>query len=469
MRVFRSIKAVISLLVLLLGLVLIMTDWIRTKELFVERALARMEREAQANGTRMAGLMQHCFRNEQPRVAELEMSYAALLPDLSLGVVLDERGVVRYSTRLRWRGTHVSETPLADLAGAEVLAKASGDGLVRRDEVSARVDVIYPFFTSYETRDLGYVILSFDAGRAMERSLDVALRESIVRACYLSAACLLLWFGLDLFVTRRVDGLLEFAREVQEGNHLPLPAEGNDELGLIANAFGGSVAKLRETEARLLEASEEERRRIGRDIHDDVCQRIAAAQLKCGVLSSILGREGLPHSDMAVEVAKELQEAVDVTRGFAHGLCPVRVGSEGLAVALRELAKSLHHSFGVRFDVETDEAVVRLSQGVQNHIFRILQELMTNAAKHAAPTKVSARVELKDRTLVLTVENDGKSFDPGVANAEGLGLRFVQQRLRVLGGRLRFEPRSGGKTGTIAICTSLLPEQHFDRSLPATP
>jgi len=226
---------------------------------------------------------------------------------------------------------------------------------------------------------------------------------------------------------------------------------------------------LRETEARLLEASEDERRRIGRDIHDDVCQRIAAAQLKCGVLSSMLGREGLPHSDMAVEVAKELQEAVDVTRGFAHGLCPVRVGSEGLAVALRGLAATLHHSFGVRFDVETDETVVRLSQSAQNHIFRILQELMTNAAKHAAPTRVSARVSLKDRTLVLTVENDGGSFDPGVANAEGLGLRFVQQRLRVLGGRLRFEPRTGGKKGTVAICTSLLPEQHFVTTLPATP
>jgi signal transduction histidine kinase len=467
MRFFRSIKAVISLFVLLLGLVLILTDWIRTKELFIERTLARMEREAQANGTRMAGLMQHCFRNEQPRVAELEMSYAALLPDLSLGVVVDERGIVRYSTRLRWRGTHVSETPLAELARPDVLKEASADGLVRRDEVSARVDVIYPFFASYETRDLGHVLLSFDAGRARDRSLEVALRESIVRACYLAAACLLLWFGLDLFVTRRVDGLLGFAREVQEGSHLPVPDEGNDELGLIANAFGGSVAKLRETEARLLEASEEERRRIGRDIHDDVCQRIAAAQLKCGVLSSVLGREGLPHSDMAVEVAKELQEAVDVTRGFAHGLCPVRVGSEGLAVALRELAKTLHHSFGARFEVETDEAVVRLSQGAHNHIFRILQELMTNAAKHAGPAWVSARVRLSGRTLVLVVENDGKSFDPDAASSEGLGLRFVQQRLRVLGGRLRFEPRSGGKTGTLAICTSLLPEQHFVTNLPS--
>jgi signal transduction histidine kinase len=110
-----------------------------------------------------------------------------------------------------------------------------------------------------------------------------------------------------------------------------------------------------------------------------------------------------------------------------------------------------------------------LSQSAQNHIFRILQELMTNAAKHAAPTEVSARVRLSGRTLVLTVENDGKPFDPGSAGTDGLGLRFVQQRLRVLGGRLRFEPRSGGKTGTIAVCTSFLPEPHFLRTPAANP
>ncbi len=461
MKGFRSIKTVLSLLVLLLGLGLILFNWIRTREGFVDRTLARMERDAQVNGTRIAGLMQHCFRNHQPRVAELEMSYAALFPDLSLGLVLDESGVVRYSTRLRWRGIPVGETPLAVVASPEFLKEASVDGLIRRDEARGMVYAIYPFFTNYDTHDLGHVLLSFDAGLAMERTRKIALRESIIRACYLSALCLLLWFGLDLFVTRRVDRLLDFAHRVQEGNTPPIPDEGKDEIGLIAGAFGESVAKLRETEAQLLEASEEERRRLGRDIHDDVCQRIAAAQLKCGVLSSILGREGLPHSEMAVEVARELQEAVTVTRGFAHGLSPVRVGSEGLAVGLKELAASLHRSFGIRFEVETDESVARLSPGAQNHIFRILQELMTNAAKHASPTKVSAKVKRNEHALILSVENDGKSFDSTGGYAEGLGLRFVQQRARAIGGELRFLPREGGESGTIAICVSELPEQHF--------
>jgi len=465
MNGFRSIKTVISLLVLLLGLALIAMDWMRTKEVFVERTLTRLEREAQANGTRMAGLMQHCFRNRQPRVAELEMSYATLLPDLSLGIVVDEKGMVRFSTRLRWRGFPSGETPLADLASPRLLAEASADGLIRRDEARGRVFAVYPFFTGHDAGALGYVALSFDAGQALERSRAIAFRESVIRACYLSSACLLLWFGLDLLVTRRVDRLLAYAQGVQDGNPLPVPEEGNDELGAIARAFGGSVEKLRETEARLLEASEEERRRIGRDIHDDVCQRIAAAQLKCGVLSSVLGREGLPHSETAVEVARELQEAVTVTRGFAHGLCPVRLGSEGLGVALAELAESLRRSFGVRFEVGTAGALERLTTGAQNHVFRILQELMTNAAKHARPGWVSAKVELEANRLRLVVENDGLGFDTEKESPGGLGLGFVRQRVRALGGSLRIRDREDRASGTVVICTSVLNEQHFIEEL----
>ncbi|MBP6784881.1 MAG: hypothetical protein KA152_13890 [Verrucomicrobiales bacterium] len=461
MKAIRSIKSIISLVVFLLGLILIGLDWSKNERLLMDRTLARMEREAQSTGARMAGLMQHCFRNNQPRAAELEMSYAALLPDLALGVVADETGVVRFSTRLLWRNRSLRDTPIASMASSELLSRASSDGVIQRDDTHGRVVALYPFFATYDSDDLGMVALSYDASQAMERSKRDAFWESLSRACYLSAACLLLWLALDFFVTRRVDRLLEFASGMQEGLPVPNPETGTDELGLIAHTFADSVEKLRETEARLLEASEEERRRIGRDIHDDVCQRIAAAQLKCGVLSSVLSRDGLPHADLAVDVAKELQEAVMITRGFAHGLNPVRVGTEGLEVALSEMGGTLERSFGPDFEVKTDIGDVQLSPAVQTHIFRILQELMTNAAKHAHPTWVRTRVILDGPRLRMEVENDGLEFDSENAGTGGLGLRFVQQRVRALGGRLQFLPRGDSREGVLAICEVLLGEHQF--------
>lgn len=433
----------------------------------MDRALARMEREAQSTGARMAGLMQHCFRNKQPRAAELEMSYAALMPDLTLGVVTDADGVVQFSSRLQWCHSQFSETPLAPLVSPELLSRASIDGLIISDDSQGRVTALYPFFTSYDTSDLGMVALSFDASQAIQRSKFDAYRESLGRACYLSAASLLLWLALDFFVTRRVDRLLKFASAVEEGLPVTNPETGPDELGQIARTFADSVEKLRDTEAQLLEASEEERRRIGRDIHDDVCQRIAAAQLKCGVLSSVLAREGLPHANMAEDVARELQEAVMITRGFAQGLCPVRVGSEGLAAALMELGKVLQRSFDASFEVDTDLGEDQLSSGVETHVFRILQELMTNAAKHARPSLVRAKVILEGQRLNIEVENDGCGFDSGKKEPGGLGLRFVQQRVRSLGGRLRFLPRPDGREGTLAVCVAVLGRSHI--STPTDP
>jgi len=467
MRFPRSLKTVLSLLVLLLGLVLIFSDWWRNENLLTERTTARMEREARTAATRLAGIMQHCFRNGQPRVAELEMAYTTLLPDLVMGIVVDDRGIVRYSTRLQWQGREVDETPMGAVMDRPRTANTNANGFVLMED--GRLLSVYPFYVGHGASELGFVALSYDIGQALLKSRSDAFWESVVRACQLAAACLILWLALDLLVTHRVDRLLGFVKGVREGRNVPNPETGGDELGTIARAFDESVSKLRETEARLLEASEEERRRVGRDIHDDVCQRIAAAQLKCGILSSVLGREGSNHAVMAVDVAKELQEAVKVTRGFARGLCPVRVGSEGLGVALQELAADMGRSFGIKFEIENSIGEGMLVQRVENHVFRILQELMTNAAKHAKATRVTVRLFLVGPSMRLEVENDGRPFGSEAAVGDGLGLRFVDQRLRALGGELRYQDRPGDTSGTIAVCTVALAKQHFVTESPPIP
>lgn len=461
MRAWYSLKTAISLLVLGLGLILIAVDWSKTEGLLRNRSVARLEREALGNGARIAGLMQHSFRNDQPRVAELEMGYASLLPDLALGVVADETGVVRHATRLMWRGVPLDQSPIAPRIGSIGIFRDSPDGFLDRDEATGRVTAYFPFYTSYGSENRGIVALAYDAGAAIRRAEEDATRESIGRTFYLASACLLLWIALDFLVTRRVEQLLAFARSVREGAPLANPGSGSDELGLIADTFAESVEKLRESEARLLDASEEERRRIGRDIHDDVCQRIAAAQLKCGVLGSKLAREGLEHSALAGEVAKELQEAVSISRGVAHGLSPVRVGTEGLAAALSELGDLLERSFDVTLTIEADINSETLDNRARTHIFRILQELMTNAAKHAQPKLIEARATLDGRHLELEVEDDGIGFIPDEKGSAGLGLPFVEQRVRALGGHLRFLPRRDGRRGTLAIVVAELLDHHF--------
>jgi signal transduction histidine kinase len=449
-----SIKTRISLLVLVLGMLLICLDGFRNDRLLRHRTLARLEREAQTSGARLAGLMQHCFRNAQPRVAELELSYAALAHDFELALVLDSGGVVRFASQLQWRGLPFDECPLAPYVQPELLAAAGSDGLAARH--GGRMLALYPFSTSYETAETGLVVLSYDATRALLRARGEALRESVGRACSFASVCLLLWLALDWLVTRRVDRLVDYAKSVREGLRVPNPERRMDEFGAIATTFEDSVERLRQTEARLLDASESERRRIGRDIHDDVCQRIAAAQLKCGVLGRLLEREGLPHADTAGAISRELQEAVVLTRGFAHGLCPVRIGTEGLTAALADLGMTLGRSFGVDCEVSADLGGIELPPLVETHVFRIVQELMVNAAKHAEPSRINATVSLRGDSLEIVVENDGRSFE-SQSGGPGLGLRFVEQRVRAIDGRLQFLSPAQGVGGTRAVCLARLP------------
>ncbi|MES2595502.1 MAG: histidine kinase [Verrucomicrobiota bacterium] len=456
----RSIKGTISFSVLLLGLLLIALDKSRNEQLLVQRGMARMEREAQVTGMRLSGVMQYLFRNDQRRVADLEMSYAAVSQDLSLGLVCDEADVVRFASRLQWRGQKLADTPLTSAVSAAARSRALMEGITEWDGHREHLLAVFPFFTGYGLTSRGVVVLAYDSSLALDRARADALQESLVRACLLAATCLMLWLTLDLLVARRVREVLAYTQAIKVGQDL-LPPGGKDELAAIAQGFAEAVEQLHETEDRLMESSEAERRRIGRDIHDDVCQRISAAQLKSGVLSHLLAREASSHSILAEEVARELQDASAITRGFAHGLAPVGVEREGLSAALSELRDQVVRTYGVACEIAYDVTHEPLAVWVQTHVFRIIQELVVNAAKHAKPTRIEARVTLVDRMLRIEVENDGAPFLMKHETEKGLGMQFLRQRARALGGHLEFRPRPDAAAGTLALCETRLEDIHF--------
>lgn len=461
MRVRHSIKATISMSVLLLGLLLIALDQSRNEKLLVERGVARMEREAQVTGMRLSGVMQYLLRNQLRRAAELEMSYASISQDLELGLVCDKQDVVSFATRLQWRGQKLADTPLTAAGSLAAGARADMEGIIHWDDAREHLLAVFPFFTGYDLNDRGLVVLGYDSSLALERARGDAMRESVVRACLLAAACLLLWLVLDWLVARRVAQVLEYTEAIKAGRDTVRPPEGRDEMGLIARSFADAVAQLRETEARLMEASEAERRRIGRDIHDDVCQRLSAAQLKSGVLCRLLERDCPDHSKLAAEVADELHETSAITRAFARGLAPVWVEKEGLAAALAELGGQVSRTYGIPCEVVCALGDAPLALWVQTHVFRIVQELVTNAAKHARPSWIDACVVVADGRLKIEVENDGKSFVPAGATVSGLGLQFVRQRARALGGHLEFHRRDKVEAGTLASCEVKIADIHF--------
>lgn len=225
-------------------------------------------------------------------------------------------------------------------------------------------------------------------------------------------------------------------------------------------AIGGvatDVSERKDLERRLIEAAEEERMRIGQDLHDDVCQRMAAAQLKGGILHNSLEKHGLPQAGLAAEVSADLAEATEIVRGFAHGLAPVALEAEGLVPALTQLADFVGKAFGVRCWAACTDPSIKLDSVCTTHIYRIAQELATNAARHARPVGIGITLSGNGRSMVLQVSNDGIPFDGNPGKSAGMGLYAVRKHVEALGGSISFKAGSGSLGGTTVTCEFPIP------------
>ena len=196
-------------------------------------------------------------------------------------------------------------------------------------------------------------------------------------------------------------------------------------------------------EREILEISNREQRRIGYDLHDGVCQQLAAIAYRMDILGDQLQEKGLPESVETERIGALLQESIQQTRGVARGLFPVRLDESGLASALAELAANTSSFFPIqcRFFGE-----VQLSdKSVSLHLYYIAQEAVSNAIKHGRATQVTIAIAQTGDRLILTIEDNGAGFQLPMAEPTGMGLRIMRYRARMIGATLdlKSQPQSG--------------------------
>jgi PAS domain S-box-containing protein len=221
--------------------------------------------------------------------------------------------------------------------------------------------------------------------------------------------------------------------------------------------FVRDVTERKEINRRLLAAAEQERRRLGQDLHDDLCQRLAAIKLRCGLLERALVRDGSPHAAVAAELTAAIAAATALSRSFARGLAPVALDSEGLASALEVLAKSAATIHGLSIRFECSGPIPVPDPDTAMHLYRIAQELISNAAKHAQPSQILVRLTPGVNRLHLEVENDGVPLASAEAPGDGMGLHFLRSRAEAIGASLTFFPGTPPRGGTRVLCVLSTP------------
>jgi signal transduction histidine kinase len=201
-------------------------------------------------------------------------------------------------------------------------------------------------------------------------------------------------------------------------------------------------ADLRELSARLLRAQENERRTLARELHDEVGQSLSAILMEA---------EGAACAEEPVEVREHLaairamaEKTVDEVRDLALLLRPSMLDDFGLVPALRWHAREMAKRTGLHVGVEADDAMDGLPDEHQTCIYRLVQEALNNAARHASARTVEVVVTRQGPRVCFSVRDDGAGFDPRLVR--GLGLLGMEERVRRLGGQVRIDSQPGRGT-----------------------
>ena len=216
-------------------------------------------------------------------------------------------------------------------------------------------------------------------------------------------------------------------------------------------ALTREIAERQRLEEEILGVSEREQRRIGHDLHDSLCQHLTATALAGEVLGERLAAKALPEAADATKVVELVEEGISLARNLARGLYPVELDAEGLMAAFQELADNTTKGAGVTCVLECRAPVLIHDDAAATHLYRIAQEAVRNAVRHARPGRIEMTLAEQDGVVKLTVEDDGDGLPETPQPSEGLGIRIMAHRAAMIGGVFSIEPALAG--GTIVTCS----------------
>jgi PAS domain S-box-containing protein len=258
---------------------------------------------------------------------------------------------------------------------------------------------------------------------------------------------------------RRHDG--EYRKAVTTG--VPRYDVDGSFAGYIGTAVDITERKLAEealstVSQKLIEAHEEERARIARELHDDISQQLALVSMR---LDKVRQRPPASAADLNRDLAGLFQQigclASDI-QALSHDLHPPKLELMGLEGVVVGFCEELSHRHGVTIDAHCEDIPAALPQEISLCLYRVLQEALQNVVKHSVSRHARVSLNGQANTITLTVNDSGSGFDPHQAmRGSGLGLTSMTERLKVVGGQLSIHSERGRGTTIQAVAPLCLP------------
>lgn len=189
-----------------------------------------------------------------------------------------------------------------------------------------------------------------------------------------------------------------------------------------------------ELSGKLIRAQEEERRRIARELHDDICQQLALLAID---LRRVQRSDVKPLAVTIQELCKKVDDISNELRRISHRLHSTKLDHLGLVTALRSLCEEFSEQYDLTIDFQLQPVPATLDADISLNFFRIAQEALRNVARHSNATNVRVELTCSTSELSLRVSDDGVGFDcDSIKGRDGLGVMSMQERMRSIGGIL---------------------------------
>ena len=219
--------------------------------------------------------------------------------------------------------------------------------------------------------------------------------------------------------------------------------------GLLISSAIRDISERKRLEKTILEIGEQERRKIGQDLHDGLGQHLTGIAFMGKVLEERLAESSPADAIEAAKIVKWLNESIKMTRELARGLLPVASEPQGLTSALEHWAYEVSELFHIDCRFECDPISVH-DEVLADHLYRLAQEAVNNAIKHGRAKSITIGLAVEKGGGVLTIQDDGRGFELVQKSQSGLGLRIMSYRAKMINGSLSVQ--SSLNAGTLVKC-----------------
>ncbi len=327
--------------------------------------------------------------------------------------------------------------------GSRLTARESQPFQVLTRELAGYWKLLEPVveWTPEQRRRAGYVFLRDEVFPRRQAMLSIADQIGAINETQLNAGETSVHQTFNRFSRRLIITLL-----LTVGLGLVLAGFSVRKILGLEKDTSAHFAEVKQLSARLVEAQENERRSISRELHDEVGQALTGVLVEMANLSTMIRTEaaGDVLAAKADEIKKQVENSIGVVRNMALLLRPSMLDDLGLVPALQWQAREVSRRSGIWVKVAAENVSEELPEEHKTCIYRLVQEALHNCVRHAEAHNVKVSVRQSDGRLMLHIEDDGKGFD--AQQEKGMGLVGMQERVRHLNGTFMVESEAGRGT-----------------------